>query len=914
MNKIRITRLSKILILGFTALCCLNLGFIVFFNGSFPTNDTRLEKALADGALGGWGQASVASKNPYLLLPTTEIEYQKLNSPDYIAVGEKYVAITDNNVISVYDKVSCVKIATFSSGYPIGQIKTLNRDEFLVVHNYVVCRMFLVDNAIKIEELKTNDEWNIPVGGIIDYNGRELFINTNGTARTFSVTENAISQTSVGTAVLNESPVAINSDSIFYVDLSRNFQKKNTANNLVAEIASNVNPQSMIANDEYVYYIENKKIYRINLENNEKSELTFNCSSFMENGEYDIGTCNFPNSLAFSGDNLLITDKALGAITEFKVVGNELLFTGFAIASGKSAYNRISSTATDIEKFGELVVVLDSKKLTVITNTKDFDGYSPKFFVNHLIGQAPERFALGNGTILYSRDNTVWLLDNIMQKRTDYSSLDSFVAKYEVTDICYQSGYYYVLSSSPNKCVVYRFAENNVTEPIEKKEYGFPSVSFTVNANKNVCMLQKTGAGLKILIDGVVKKHGNDEIVFPGSESDKIYTDLAGDFFRVSNGKIQALIGEDWMPLTLTDSELDAVDGSSSNVVNGLYIKSFCISYDNSEAFYLAKNSEYVFKATKLRYGTSSSSKFNLSISAIEVPSELFNKNVSVFKDVEKMQFYNVNNQVEIDDDGKEVIKDYNIYSVDVGRRFTYKYLSMPIEEYVYVGLIRIPTLSNNVCRMIVLASQNGFALINNQDAKTHSKEYTVSTLEKAFITTDVCLYHLPVITENDMFVSEFNGNPLRIRKGTQITPINEFSYLGKDYFSASVVVDGATVKAFIPVSFTVDILSDNVQPEAYSIRNTISTKVYKNIELTEELSTIADNTVVKVYSTENGVCRISYKSNENDIFGYVSIASIKRDSDISMRNILIVLCVVASVCGALSYFLLRKKVVKKKE
>ena len=64
----------------------------------------------------------------------------------------------------------------------------------------------------------------------------------------------------------------------------------------------------------------------------------------------------------------------------------------------------------------------------------------------------------------------------------------------------------------------------------------------------------------------------------------------------------------------------------------------------------------------------------------------------------------------------------------------------------------------------------------------------------------------------------------------------------------------------------------------------------------------------MRVYSIKDGVAKIAYETAEGYVFGYIDAKKIKDEANLAVRNILISLAVITSVCGTATYFILRKK------
>ena len=110
---------------------------------------------------------------------------------------------------------------------------------------------------------------------------------------------------------------------------------------------------------------------------------------------------------------------------EFKVVGDKLEFTGFAIASGKKAYNRVNVSASNIERVGNKIAYLESNRFNLITiesNIYAKENYND-YFASDLGGTMPNAFALGLENVLlsYNQGTTSSILKILNLRKTKKS-------------------------------------------------------------------------------------------------------------------------------------------------------------------------------------------------------------------------------------------------------------------------------------------------------------------------------------------------------------------------------------------------------------------------------------------------------------------------------------------------------------
>ena len=150
---------------------------------------------------------------------------------------------------------------------------------------------------------------------------------------------------------------------------------------------------TMVSHDGYIYFIANKHVYRLNT-----ADWNLSTLSSQTDSSFDLGYLRSPSNLSFKGENLLISDPETGAVQEFRVENNKLVWTGFAIAKNKTAFNRITDKAFDIERYGDLLAVLSEQKITVISQEESFDTYSEEFFINLFPQDLPAELSV-NGSL-----------------------------------------------------------------------------------------------------------------------------------------------------------------------------------------------------------------------------------------------------------------------------------------------------------------------------------------------------------------------------------------------------------------------------------------------------------------------------------------------------------------------------------
>jgi len=382
-------------------------------------------------------------------LPQTDLENTALISPIDVYHDQDVTAIADDTQqLFIHHNGSWfLPLTDFQA---IKQVKKLNDTTLLVSNSGSIYSIDLTQLSTSPASAKSplSDGSNIIGGNFFD-------INDNFLVTTYSTVCLVYNQSQSGFdffdtfAVKDSTPVAINKNNqIFFVD-NNGIAIYETITGNYSSLCKGVFPSKMIADNNFIYYIDGIDLFMLSTAGGQPVKL--NKSNIDD--DFDLGVIENPIAISFKGYNLLITDK--DTIQEYKIENNTLIFTGFAIASGKTAYNRVSKNATEIEKTNNSVAVLDSYKLTVFTGADSQNRYARENYKNYLVSELvndsvlPSSFALGeqNALLLYnssSANKFVALLD--FSKQENFLIEQPYLGDHSVIhDVCYQSGYYYLL-------------------------------------------------------------------------------------------------------------------------------------------------------------------------------------------------------------------------------------------------------------------------------------------------------------------------------------------------------------------------------------------------------------------------------------------------------------------------------------
>ena len=659
-----------------------------------------------------------------------------------------------------------------------------------------------------------------------------------------------------------EKPVALTSSGTAFYFSDNKIVKNNVNDSGDGEFFSDLKPSSMIANDQYLFVISDYSIYKIDVQTKEQVELSFKVED-----AFDLGKCNKPKSLSFKGENLLITDSE-GSVQEFTVDDDKLVFTGFAIAKGKTAFNRVSSTASDVERYGDITAVLDNVKLTIIKGGENFNPYSRAsylnldlpYFLEKGFEELPIKFTLGENLILTCFTNNTLSLFDI--KSEEFSSVSGFEGV--IKDLCYQSGIFYLLTTNNNSLGASKYSVYELKKGEREFSNLFSSNGYaenvTVDVFKNVFV--STGSNLIQHLKEDGYEYNTHSTI---NDIKKLCTDLGGNLFALtSDGNIQYYL-DGWITSTTT-----LATGNVSN---------FSLAFDRKEVTFLKKGEEIIYL---------DSSHPNASITDVKIPTNYVETGTEANT---QLKFYTVST-------------DANVYEVYKGNgTFDYKGLSNREEEYLYLATVPADGFSP---KMLVLLGKDRPFLVNDLECMEKSK-----TLEdvsgQRYITTGVNAYHLPVISINDDYVL-IDGETVRLNKGDVINIIKRFSFLERDYYLANVTANGKTYQAYLPENFTVEILSEAYTSYQFTHETLNKTTLYKNSDLTEKIADIEDNTTVRVLEKTNGKLKIALQIDNVWVVGYVDSGSIINYNSRNVKNAIVVSILCLVVCASSVFIIIKKK------
>lgn len=809
-------------------------------------------------------------------LPQSDLENVNLVNATAVYKGEDFTAIIDDSYLF--------------SLYFDNQVITVNQDknvlkDMLDVKLYDENTLFFSANArLYSYDLVNNTYSKVSLNGSIDepvsyfdFNDNFLITSYQDTCKVFAIEDQTFTSLASGFGISNGSNVAINDNNeLFHVGSNGIYKTlvSTSALQTEANTLTGDTPSQIIANNDFIYYVYDSKIYKLSVNGGESIEL----NTFEDDSVYDLGNITAPKCISFRGDNLLVVQS--NSIQEFEINDNELVFTGFAIAKNCTAYNRISSTASLIEKTGHSVAVLDDFKFTVFTNENE-NVYDRQNYLNFLCdeniassGVMPTAFAYDgeNALFLYNSGSVNCSIKKLCISTKEFIDFDNQTENKKVRAITYQSGrFYFLIDIGNDNSKVYSVLSSSTA--LTEDDLLFETTlsnsynQIAVDVYGNVILATNTSLS-------VFNKQNNYARAWEKSgltNLSKIQTDLVGRVFALDNGVLSYI----------TSTEIKTYSSSS--------IKAFALDFVLDKTYLLCNNSEFISFTTDLD---------NVSFDDLIIPSTFTFTNVDGDASAqETLQFFTLK-------------QDANAYRVKdeqfvEGQSFKFDNLTNYSGEYVLICTVNC----FDITEFYVLANQTDIVLIEKTMAQEKQVDVMPDVSQKAFIATDVNAYYLPIITANDNFVMNDGSNVIRLEKLTEIAPQHKINFLGYDYYYALVNIDGTTRKVYIPCDYTVEILTEDLVFNEYRLEKVKECIVYSDETMATELARLSQDSSVRVVSQSGEICRVAYKTQSGEYqIGYIYQNVIINEPSIAIRNILLIVIIVACVCATSIYFILRKK------
>ncbi len=788
-------------------------------------------------------------------LPLSSIEQYELSSPLDVYFDDEVTAILSGNdshqSLTVYYNGTFFEITqgSFSALKKVDRIK----DTLVLADNAILKGLSLNDINGSIVNLDIN-------GGCATFDVSGDFLSTiyNNNLFVYEYDGENFNQIATSANATSDAVLACNSSGAFYVKDGK-IVYSSYENFTSFSVVKDVTPTHLIANDEYVYYVLGSEIYSIKIGEENAAHLTKPESSF------DLGKIVNVNGFTFKGENLLITDSSQETIQEFKVDGDDLIFTGFAIAKDKTAYNRISKTAFAVDYYGENVAVLDDQKLTVIKS--DLSDYSAQNFINFSVkDQNVNAICLGKNTALLISGKQVYALDLLSKTKSELIT----TTDYTILDVCYESGTYYVLSSNYNDggfSYVRKINESDLS--VASNDQVIVGYSFTdievdlfgdIYFSDDNCLYYFNSQNdelKKLLTYSDISKNKPSEIK----------TDLAGKVYAQIDSKLYYLNAD----------KTDFIDVALDRT-----IAHFSLSFEKKSVYFVDGQSERVYSTEELN---------NSCIEELALPDG-----------------YTVNSSTTSIDNliGVKVRDGANVFGYSVsGQNVTFNRLLDVQSEYLKVGEILDKNSSE---KFLLLVGKDQTVLVFDKDATTLDIPKNQDVPKVVYVTTPVHAYYLPKITKNEDYVANVNGEKLYIPLSSEIYPTAKLTFNETEFYFATFNVGETEYSLYVPKSFTSLNIESAKENKTFTTAKIKPTTIYLDKELKNVLTATTENLNVRLFSDKDGVLEIEYFNGETWVRGYVSGSALLNEPNTAIRNILIVLAVITCACGSITFFIIRKK------
>lgn len=734
------------------------------------------------------------------------IQYEKLihKNPGQIkALDENTLFVSDDTALYSIDLTNLdeePKEITYSDNGVLVKYFDLNRNYLVTISNQTLSLYQIVNGEITVKiDPKPNAKDQTPV--CVDENGKVYFIQNSASSESELCCYDSVTNT---TGV----PLYTTSGKITH----------------------------LIANTSYVYFTEGSLVKAINVYTGDETTL-----KSAKDVNFDLGFVEAPMGISFSGNKLLISDSTLKAVQEFEIDEDNLVFTGNAVAKNQTAFNRAGVNVRDIEYYDDKVALLTDKKIMVFNCQENFDHTEKNNFINLFaddLGGVPQFFALGKDSVLVASNGSTPKVGVYNFKDKQLTSVELSDTDLTLRDVCYQSGYYYILATSSSSIITYKIDCKTCTE-----------VSHVVD-----------NSGWQTTPQFTVDVFGKTRI-FADNTIIKIVSDLIGNVYAIKADGFYKLEGDDF-----------------KLIASQTGLKSIAMNFDNKKVYTVYDGDEFVYQTTSLG---------NLAIDGTLMPSDFV-------KTGEKAnQTFNLYTPLEGE----------NLYAVTT-LQGAFNFDGLAQHEKEYVVMCELEDISH-----YLLVGQKGLYLAYaNQDRLTHISE-VIKTLDKTVsVTTDVNAYYLPIMTRDSDYTITVQSEKVRLPKGTALKVSGTVDFLDRSFYVCSFTLNDTVYTAYVPTLFTTDKLSEDILFTSFTIQTTDKVVVYSDNKLENKVFNLSDGDTVRLIETKDGVCHIQYFDGENWTDGFISADAIKSTPNTTIRNVLLILAVCASLCGTITFFLVRKK------
>lgn len=851
---------------------------------------------------------TVFADNYFNVIPfniKTELELTDITSPTDMFIDDEGFTVIDNENITIYsDEVISIPLTVFEGD--VKHITKLSGNSYLLIDNAKLRKIVInADNSYTVSELKALNletlNYETITGNVYDFNGNKLVVGFEEKITYYSVDDNySITKLKQFSGVDSNRPVLLNGDSLFYINGNLLYkstipEEGDTLLNTKTVSSSANSISKMIFDSGYIYYIgTDKNIYKVSENGGTITKLSFSSS------EFELGTTSNPSALYFYNGHLYIAD-ANGSIQQFLLSGNTLSFTGYALANGKSAFNRIDKTAFDVEKYGEKIAVLSSNKITVI-NTADNDTYNASNYETVINDKNNySAFALGQKQLLLANTQNKYLNTYDLETKTLSNSSNRIyfnsVSSGYIADVCYQNGYFYILQAvrsqdeqtKNRQITVYKLQEGTKSFSkiltITKSNYFSDGELpiFEVSENGTIFIATRSIGDSKIYrYEKDANGNYNETDYNVLGENDKIIklkSDFNDNLYALYDNSVACFIGEDKEVFN----------------ANGNLFSSFSFSIEENKAYFISSDKEVIYSSDELPI---------VALNDMKVPKDYVINGSTDAKPIDELKLYSVKNPE-------------NAYIVEINAENNFSLLKVAEGQITATKICDFKyssdySMDDNKEMIILISFDDNQNMQTVLTAKDNVSEIAVNKTDAlnniAYVSTSVSVYYLPIITEDTCFAMTYNGKAVRLDNGTQINIIKKINYLGVDYYYAETTVNEVKYTGYIPVNFTATVLPSNIESQNFYTATTHDCDVYSSSDMEDVIYKLSDGDVIRVYDSENGILKIYFFNGKSWQEGYVYDSVIKSAPNTTTRNVIIICVVALSLCGTLIFFIVKKK------
>lgn len=824
-------------------------------------------------------------------LPNNAIEYQELNSPTNAVYnnGKAAVILLDGSIL-IYNNGEYVD---FKNKLAIGnphQVKFLSETTLLISDNANLYTLDLKNPDENAKQFKFGEE--LVSGRSFDLNENFLITISGNTIIVYGIKNSTITDKKIPfDKARDNTPVCVNDDNaIFYVSTDGKLKKHlishnaDDSNDIV--LLDGVTPTfKMVANDRYVYYTDGNTIKRVATDGSSDSpELLSVANDGKSGGKYDIGRIVNPTDISFKGDNLLICDEANDTVTEFVINdGNSTLsYSGFAIAKGKTAYNRVGESDKKIDRTNDRTAVLDSFKFTLIS-----DG-DPQTFTNFIRSDVQEienakEFALGENNALFYDDVNATL--TLLGFRNSTFSTVNAPANYVMRDVKYFNDFYYLLATKDAGLAVFKFNPSDLSiSEVFSSTVATANPCFDVKFDGSFVVANVIDDGKAVYLFSPENDFEGEKIYSLTEEAKDISIDLAEQIFVLCDN--QTILLDTTNKAYLLKNKNTAKSGAVS----------FSLSPYERRVFVLFSDDERIYSADTLPVFT---------VEDLSTEKYVITDYTTTF---DKLEAYSIKEEYSVC--SINAVTSENITTFEFDRTVNHYG-----NDYALICKTSKQLISGKTIEFLILAGETtagGTVTIVVDSRYASRKNITLDQLDydKAYCSTSVGMYYLPIISLDGSFCLSKNEK-IRLAKNDCITVEGIINFLGRDYYFATATKmindETLTVSGYVPVNFTVKQLSDDIVGEKYEIRKIEASNVYD--EDGNVIFTLTEDQTVRVFDVVlSDKTLISFNDGNGWIKGYVLSTAIKTPVNNSLRNALIIILASASVLATSAYLIIRKK------